>query len=168
MFSGVNLFAIYTGLGAAIGTWQVVRRIPEADLKRRFGFVLAVLLGVLLGARAGYVLFHTDYYGDHRARYPILLGGMEWIAPWRCLFVLSILGVSREPLASRPISGPWRFPRQPAHGWLLDSGRLWSVVEFLLGFEVPNDFESSPAFPLQLMAVLCGSYLTGRIGTRPP
>jgi hypothetical protein len=175
MFSGVNLFAIYTGLGAAIGTWQVVRRIPEADLKRRFGFVLAVLLGVLLGARAGYVLFHTDYYGDHRGEiFQFWLGGLDWIGALAGgLFVLIILWrVSREPLDSLADSlAPLALPLA-AGAWLgcMDSGCAYGPsLNSWLGFEVPDEFGIlTRRFPLQLMAVLLLVIFTVGLDPRPP
>jgi prolipoprotein diacylglyceryltransferase len=76
----MNVYAICLAIGAALGMLALARRPgprgPEPALNA--GLILEAL--ALIGARAGYVLFHPDYFLTHAAEIPAFwLGGLSWI-----------------------------------------------------------------------------------------
>ena len=61
----MSTFALLLGLGATLGLWQVARQSPPRQVGRWVDVGLAVLAGMLLGARAAYVVLHPAYYATH-------------------------------------------------------------------------------------------------------
>lgn len=161
MFSGINEFAFYLGLGAFIGVWQTARRAPQDDLLRWMGASWAVLLGALLGARMGYVLFHLGYYQHHPAEiFQFWMGGLDWTGAlagglialgivwrwWRKPFEQLADGLA--PLALPLAAGAWLgcWGTGCAYGAPLAG---WGGV-----LVVDETGDVLKRFPLQLLAVL--------------
>jgi phosphatidylglycerol:prolipoprotein diacylglycerol transferase len=72
----VNLYGIFTALGAAAGIWMLRFSAPPAGLDVKFARDLAfwAVLWGLIGSRAAYVLFHWGSFSGH---------------PWRILDIWS-------------------------------------------------------------------------------
>lgn len=75
----MNLFSLLIGIGASLGLLQVVRRCPQEQSLRWVLAGLSVLAAQLIGARANFVLLHTELFSA--APLDVLrinLGGMSW------------------------------------------------------------------------------------------
>ncbi|MCC6146433.1 MAG: prolipoprotein diacylglyceryl transferase [Anaerolineaceae bacterium] len=174
MFSGVNLFAFYTGLGAVIGVWQVARRAPQQELARWIGAAWAVLLGCLLGSRAGFVFFHLTYYRNHAAEaFQLWRGGLDW--PGALLGGLAAFAVvwrlwrappgrladGLAPLVLPLAAGVWLgcWEAGCAYGGVQQGGLGLAVVDET-GLVLRR-------FPLQALAVLALIVLAAWLDVRP-
>jgi prolipoprotein diacylglyceryltransferase len=77
--SSIHVFSLILGIGASFGQLWVMIASPSAQ---RLHWLLAawiVLLGGLIGARAGFVLEHISYFSTHTVEIPQLwLGGLTW------------------------------------------------------------------------------------------
>jgi len=75
----VSAFAFLVGLGASLGLWRVIQRVPRWQASRWMNSALITLLGCLLGSRITYVAFHTSYYASHWLEaVEIWKGGLAW------------------------------------------------------------------------------------------
>lgn len=61
----LRLFAVLAGFSAAIGLWRVYRALPAQQPVSMLIAALCSLVGALAGARAGYVLSHSQYFSLH-------------------------------------------------------------------------------------------------------
>ncbi|NPV77360.1 MAG: hypothetical protein HPY59_13440 [Anaerolineae bacterium] len=175
MFSGVNDFAFYLGLGAFIGVWQTARRAPQDDLLRWIGASWVVLLGALLGARVGFVLFHLGYYQRHLAEIlQLWMGGLDW--PGALAGGLAALGIVwrswRKPFGQLADGlAPLALPLA-AGAWLgcWGSGCAYGApMPGWGGMAVPDESGAViRRFPLQLMAVLALIVLAAWFEIRHP
>jgi prolipoprotein diacylglyceryltransferase len=76
----VSSFAFLVGLGASLGLWRVIQRVPRWQAPRWMNIGLFVLLGSLVGSRFGYVAFHTSYFAEHFLEaFQIWKGGLDWV-----------------------------------------------------------------------------------------
>lgn len=175
MFSGVNSFAFYLGLGAFIGVWQTARRAPQDEALRWIGAAWAVLLGALLGSRAEFVFLHLGYYRHHAGEvFQLWLGGLGWPGAlagglaalaivWRYWRKpLAQLADGLAPLALPLAAGAWLgcWETGCAYGFLLPGWGGMAVVD-----------ESGAVlrrFPLQLLAVLALAGLAAWLEFRKP
>ncbi len=75
----MSAFAFLVGLGASLGLWRVIQRVPRWQASRWMNSALITLLGCLIGARTAYVAFHTSYYASHLLEaFEIWKGGLAW------------------------------------------------------------------------------------------
>jgi prolipoprotein diacylglyceryltransferase len=138
----VSAFAFLVGLGASLGLWRVIQRVPRWQASRWMNSALITLLGCLLGSRIVYVAFHTDYYAAHALEtIEIWKGGLAWPGAvaggliglvavaliWR--LPLALLADRLMPLASPLAIAVWLGCWQSgvAYGARLPQGAWWGV-----------------------------------------
>jgi prolipoprotein diacylglyceryltransferase len=74
-----NPFSVIIGLGASLGLGLVVMRAPPQRAASQLNTGLWILLGALIGARAGYVAANWAYFQAHALDIPqVWLGGLSW------------------------------------------------------------------------------------------
>jgi prolipoprotein diacylglyceryltransferase len=74
----LNSYAILLGLGASVGSWQIVRDLRPSERGRWSRFLLLTLLGALIGARGWYVLQMGLFSGQWLFLFAIWQGGLYW------------------------------------------------------------------------------------------
>ena len=70
-----NSYALFLGVGAALGLWRVATAADPDQALRRVDGALWVLAGALAGARLGFVLSHSAYFQAHPAEMLMLPAG---------------------------------------------------------------------------------------------
>ncbi len=93
-------YAVWIGLGAALGIWRVVRSAPQQQAGAWADLSLIVLTASLLGARLSYVLVNWGYFSAHLIEIPqFWLGGLTWPGAiagcW--LAIISVVVLYRAP-----------------------------------------------------------------------
>jgi phosphatidylglycerol---prolipoprotein diacylglyceryl transferase len=159
----VSAFAFLVGLGASLGLWRVIQRVPRWQASRWMNSALITLLTSLMGSRIAYVAFHSSYYAAHRLEIvEIWKGGLAWPGAitggllglvvvtfiWR--IPLGLLADRLIPLASPLAIAVWLGCWQSgvAYGARLPQGAWWGV---------PTRDETGAVyvrFPLQPLAAL--------------
>ena len=75
----MNEFALFVGLGAAMGLWQVSRTASPEKAPQHVRIGLITLLGGLIGSRLVFVLIHLAYFSTHPGEsVQFWLGGLSW------------------------------------------------------------------------------------------
>ncbi len=75
----MSAFAFLVGLGASLGLWRVVQRVPRWQAVRWLNAALLSLAFSLLGARLDYVAFHGAYFSQHPLEALLIYkGGLNW------------------------------------------------------------------------------------------
>ncbi len=75
----ISSFSLCIGLGAGLGMAWVSWRAPKEKAGSWLNAGLLVLIGALVGARAGFVLSHPAYYQAHWLEvFQVWLGGLSW------------------------------------------------------------------------------------------
>ena len=159
----MSTFAFLVGLGASLGLWRVIQRVPRWQASRWMNSALITLLGCLVGARITYVAFHTSYYAAHRLEaVEIWKGGLAWpgavvggllglvVVAWIWRLPIAMLADRLVPLASPLAIAVWLGCWQSgvAYGVRLPPGAWWGI---------PTRDESGAVytrFPLQPLAAL--------------
>ena len=98
----MNIYAVLTGLGAALGLWRASRAAPERSREHVINGGLFFLLGCLLGARLAYCLLHSTYFSNHPEEgIQFWQGGLFWpgAALGGSLVILILSRSWRIPLA---------------------------------------------------------------------
>jgi phosphatidylglycerol---prolipoprotein diacylglyceryl transferase len=138
----VSAFAFLVGLGASLGLWRVIQRVPRWQASRWMNSALITLLGSLLGSRIVYVAFHTSYYAAHRLEaVEIWKGGLSWPGAvagglvglvavatiWR--LPIALLADRLMPLASPLAIAVWLGCWQSgiSYGGRLPPGAWWGI-----------------------------------------
>ena len=138
----MSAFAFLVGLGASLGLWRVIQRVPRWQAARWMNSALITLLGSLLGARIVYVAFHTAYYASHMLEaVEIWKGGLSWPGAvagglvglaavafiWR--LPIALLADRLTPLASPLAIAVWLGCWQSgvAYGARLPQGAWWGI-----------------------------------------
>lgn len=168
----LRLFSILAGFGAAIGLWRVYRSVPAGVGSRQWICAVFALLGVLTGARVGYVLAHPFYYSLHPEQaVQFWLGGFNAFGAFAGAALFTLLGgaalrlnvlsaldsTSRMllPIATLIWLGLWY--EGVAYGQALPSGAFLSYPA------LDETGMLSNRFPLQLVAGLSLLLLLGLI-----
>jgi phosphatidylglycerol---prolipoprotein diacylglyceryl transferase len=157
-----NIYAIMLGLGASVGCWQILRNIRPSERGRWSTFLLLVLLGALIGARAWYVLQTALLSAQWLPFFAIWQGGLGWLG--------AVLGFV---LVTTIFVMAWEAPAAAIFDLLLPLYVLLPVMAWLgcwsegcaYGARLPEDSffglrtldEAglvSERFPLQFLAVL--------------
>jgi prolipoprotein diacylglyceryltransferase len=75
----LSAFAFVVGLGASLGLWRVLQRVPRWQAVRWLNAALVTQLCCLLGARLAFVGFNWSYYSRHILEsFLIWKGGLAW------------------------------------------------------------------------------------------
>ena len=92
--TGLNLYALLLGIGSSLSIWRVSREVPARDAMRWSTSALIVLLGGLIGARIGFILWQPAYleaFGWQVLR--IWEGGFIWpgavAGAWLAILLIS-------------------------------------------------------------------------------
>jgi phosphatidylglycerol---prolipoprotein diacylglyceryl transferase len=121
MIFDMSAFSLLIGLGATLGLWQVARSAPLNQAGRWVDSALGVLVGMLLGARLGYVGLHPAYYAAHPWEWAQLwMGGFAlWGAVAGGLLAAVVVAVLLERSMLRVLDtvAPL-FPPLAVLGWL--------------------------------------------------
>jgi len=159
----VSAFAFLVGLGASLGLWRVIQRVPRWQAARWMNSALITLLGTLLGSRIVFVAFHTSYYAAHGLEaVEIWKGGLAWpgavaggllgllIVAWIWRLPFALLADRLIPLASPLAIAVWLGCWQSgvAYGVRLPPGAWWGI---------PSRDETGAVytrFPVQPLAAL--------------
>ena len=102
----MNGFALWLGIGAALGLWRVAQHAPRQQASAWLDISLLVLLGSLIGARAFYVVVHWPYYQNQPGEIAqFWMGGLSWPGAWLgALAVMLVLRATRTPSRGKQIS----------------------------------------------------------------
>lgn len=156
-------FSLLIGLGASLGLWQVARGAPINQTGRWVDTGLGVLAGMLLGARAGYVLLRPAYYAAHPGEWlQLWMGGYSaWGAVAGGLLAAGIAALLlRKPLPRVLDAVAPLFPPLAVLGWLgclLGGCSYGPGLASGAGLALPTVDEWGqvlPRFPLQIAAAL--------------
>ncbi len=154
-----NSYALFLGVGAALGLWRVAQAAAPDEALRRVDGALWVLAGALVGARLGFVFSHSAYFQAHPAEMLLLpAGGLSapgallaglgagvctarhsgWaLRPW-----LDDLARLAFPLAAAALLGAW------LHGVGAGAAAGW-------GLPAPDELGvTARRVPVQLLAAL--------------
>lgn len=75
----MSAYAFLIGIGASLGLWRMLQRVPRWQASRWLNAGLYVLTCGLLGARTSYVLLHIGYYNQHLLEaLQFWQGGLTW------------------------------------------------------------------------------------------
>jgi phosphatidylglycerol---prolipoprotein diacylglyceryl transferase len=75
----VSIYTFLVGLGASLGLWRVLQRVPRWQAVRWLNAALVTLVCCLLGARLVFVAFNWSYYSRHVLEaFLIWKGGLAW------------------------------------------------------------------------------------------
>jgi phosphatidylglycerol:prolipoprotein diacylglycerol transferase len=92
--TGLNLYALMLGIGSSLSIWRVSKEVPAREAMRWSASALIVLLGALIGARIGFVLWQPAYleaFGWQVLR--LWEGGFIWpgaiVGAWLAIFLIS-------------------------------------------------------------------------------
>lgn len=155
----MSTFALLLGLGASLGLWQVARSAPAHQAGRWVDVGLAVLAGMLLGARAAYVGLHFNYYLAHPGEWLQLWQGgyLAWGAfPGGLLIAACAALLLDKPLTLVLDRLAPLVPPLAVLGWLgcLAAGCAYGPP-LAGGLPAPDEWgRLLPRFPLQLTAAL--------------
>lgn len=91
---GLSLYAFLLGIGSSLSIWRVAMDVPPPEKIRWSSSALVILLGALIGARIGFILWQPAYiaaYGWQVLR--IWEGGFIWpgavAGAWLAILLLS-------------------------------------------------------------------------------
>jgi prolipoprotein diacylglyceryltransferase len=162
-------FALWVGLGAALGLLRVARGVPQRQVGVWLNISLLVLLGALIGARLFYAGVHWSYFSTRAVEIgQFWLGGLSWpgavLGAWLALLALAAtyrtargsrvpLGVLADrlypllpPIAITAWLGSWQIGA--AYGSPLPPGTWWAVPT------LDSTGLYNPHWPLQPVAAL--------------
>ena len=159
----MHLFSVIIAIGASFGLWRIFMVTPPAQVLKNLLIGIWVLLGSLVGARAGYVLEHLPFFSQHQDQtvkiwlgglhgYGALVGAVLFAAAAALLLKMNFLKLldlmSRMilPLAVAAWLGCWAVG--VAYGNLLGSGTWWGLMT------MDEAGISSLRVPLQPLAVI--------------
>jgi phosphatidylglycerol---prolipoprotein diacylglyceryl transferase len=76
----MNPFSICIGFGAALGMVNLALRSKPARVDTALNSGIIFLISGLMGARAGYILLHIEYFSANPTEIPLFWkGGLSWI-----------------------------------------------------------------------------------------
>lgn len=162
----MNSFALWVGVGAASGLWQVARSSLQKQSAVFVNMGLILMFTSLLGARFSYVWVNREYFSEHLVEIPQLwLGGLSWpgavVGAW--IVFLSLLLTQHSSHYSPGELGDGLYPLLPplsvsiwlgcwlagtAYGPELPAGTWWAVPS------LDEAGAYAPRWPLQLLAAL--------------
>ncbi len=159
----LRLFAVLAGFGAALGLWRVYRALPAENPIPWMIAALGTLMGVLAGARVGYVLAHPLYFSLHPHQgWLFWQGGLNAFAALagailmavlaaiilraKLLLTLDLMSLMLLPVSTMIWLGLWY--EGVAYGRTLPAGSVF-------GISSPDEAGMlATRFPLQLIATL--------------
>ena len=159
----MSAFSVLIGLGATLGLWQVARSAPLNQAGRWVDSGLGVLVGMLIGARMGYVGLHPAYYAAHPWEWAQLwMGGYTaWGAAAGGLLAAGLLAAALRRSFLLVLDGMAPlFPPLAVLGWLGCSlagcayGPVMGPGAWLALPLVDESGQVAARFPLQLLAAL--------------
>jgi prolipoprotein diacylglyceryltransferase len=144
----VNGFALWVGLGTALGLWRAVRGVSPQQASGLINIALFLLMLAFIGARLFYVGINWDYFAIHAAEIPqFWRGGLAWpgaiAGAWLALLSMFIsnlpprgrrvsLGVLSDrlypllaPVCVTAWLGSWQIGT--AYGFSLPAGTWWAI-----------------------------------------
>ncbi|MBI9044452.1 MAG: prolipoprotein diacylglyceryl transferase [Anaerolineaceae bacterium] len=159
----MNSFALIMGLGASLGLWMMIQKIPRSQTLNWLQTGLFVYIFALLGARLSYILLYSTYYVNSPLEIvQIWKGGFTWPGAVFCGFLgLWIASLIYELPFNRLLDGFSEcFPPLIIAVWL----GAWTRG-LAYGFEVPSEMVigiqvidemgiTATRFPLQFIAAL--------------
>jgi prolipoprotein diacylglyceryltransferase len=163
----VNPYSVFVAIGIGLGLFQVCSSAPEFLLEKRLRAAILVLLGVLVGARMGFIVFHRAYYAAHLLEIPqVWLGGLSW-AGGAIGGLFTLVGVARlrgirlgnladdlapliAPLAVCTWLGAWMAGS--GYGPVLSDGSWWGIPAADIAGKVVNRWPVQPAAAFSLLA----------------
>ena len=167
----LRLFAMLVGFGASIGLWRFCC-LSKRDEPLKEAFTgLWILLGGLVGARAGYVLVHSEYFRNHPGlTLQFWQGGLNGFGLITGMLVFTLLaafarradplemldrvGRMAAPLSTAAWLGLWS--EGVAYGALLAPGTPWGVMtpDESGAFSLRFPLQFAAAFSFLLLALL--------------
>lgn len=163
----MNPYSVFVAIGIGLGLFQVCFSVPEFLLEKRLRAAILVLLGVLLGARLGFIAFHPTYYAAYLLEIPqIWQGGLSWAGAVAggLITLVGIARLRRIPLGNladdlAPLIAPlavcaWLGTGLAGSGYgpaLLD-GSWWGIPTADIAGKVANRWPVQPAAALSLLA----------------
>ncbi len=161
----MNLTSICIGLGAALGLLALARRSAPANPDAAVNAGLVLEFFALIGARAGYVLLHPQYFSAHPGEMAqFWLGGLSWIgcAAGLLLGTLAVTLIFKTSLAEAYARTVVLAMPLAALTWVgcwiggIGYGPAASEASLFAWPTVDENGQTSPRLPLQ---ILCAALL---------
>jgi len=168
----INGFALFIGMGAVFGLMRVLQDCPPATRMRHLLAALTLLMGALLGAKAGFVIAYHAYFVSHPHEILRLAsGGLSWPGALAGAILFAWIGLKISGLAI--LAGFDRFSRMlmpmgvfvwlaawisgTASGELLPAGTWWGMwIADESGFSALRvPVQPAAAISLMLILLLC-------------